>query len=128
MTDRFFVQVETFVPKNNKCRAFIQWIGLFDNALIVPGVTVDGGTFKALVQIIKNRCEALDKENPRSAPFKVTTADRLIFVNLKSRQTYDYNVARLIVKKAERLFEVCRIEQTDVAFYQYIESSDESWK
>lgn len=126
MIDRYFVQVETFAPKNNKCRALIKWVESFNNALIVPGITVDGGVFSALTQIVKNHCDALDKENPGSAPFKVETTDRVIFIELKSKQAVDYNVARLIVKRVERLFEVNNDKQLDVAFYQYIEAGGES--
>lgn len=125
MIDRYFVQVETFAPKNNKCRAFIKWVETFNNALIVPGITVDGGVFTALTQIVMNHCKALDKENPGTAPFIIDTTDRVIFINLKSKQVFDYNVARLIVKRVERLFEVHNNTQLDVAFYQYIEAGDE---
>ena len=126
MIDRYFVQVETFAPKNNKCRALIKWVETFNNALIVPGITVDGGAFSALTQIVKNHCDALDKGDPGTAPFKVDTTDRVIFIELKSKQAVDYNVARLIVKRVERLFEVHNDTQLDVAFYQYIEAGGES--
>lgn len=126
MIDRYFVQVETFAPKNNKCRALIKWVETFNNALIVPGITVDGGTVAALTQIVKNHCEALDKENPGTAPFIIDTTDRVIFIELKSKQAVDYNVARLIVKRVERLFEVHNNIQLDVAFYQYIEAGGEA--
>ena len=126
MKDQYFVQVETFAPKNNKCRAFIKWVETLNNALIVPGIIVDGGSFSALKQIVKNHCEALDKENPGTAPFKVDTTDRVIFVELKSKQAVDYNVARIVVKRVERLFEVHNDTQLDVAFYQYIEAGGES--
>ena len=76
MIDRYFVQVETFAPKNNKCRALIKWVETFNNALIVPGITVDGGAFTALTQIVKNHCDALDKENPGSAPCRCTPPRR----------------------------------------------------
>ena len=125
MIDRYFVQVETFAPKNNKCRALIKWVETFNNALIVPGITVDGGVFTALTQIVMNHCKALDKENPGTAPFIIDTADRVIFIELKSKQAVDYNVARLIVKRVERLFEVHNNTQLDVAFYQYIETGGE---
>ncbi len=126
MNDQYFVQVETFAPKNNKCRALIKWVEIFNNALIIPGITVDGGTVAALTQIVKNHCEALDKENPGTAPFKVFTADRTIVVDLQSKQSFDYNAARLIVKRVERLFEVNNNTQRDEAFYQYIEAGGES--
>lgn len=125
MIDRYFVQVETFAPKNNKCRALIKWVETFNNALIVPGITVDGGAFTALTQIVMNHCKALDKESPGTAPFIINTAGRVIFIELKSKQAVDYNVARLIVKKVERLFEVHNNIQLDVAFYQYIETGGE---
>ena len=125
MIDRYFVQVETFAPKNNKCRALIKWVETFNNSLIVPGITVDGGAVSALTQIVKNHCVALDKENPGSAPFKVFIADRTIVVDLQSKRAFDYNVARLIVKRVERLFEVHNDTQLDVAFYQYIEAGGE---
>jgi hypothetical protein len=125
MIDRYFVQVETFAPYNNKCRAFIKWVETFNNALIVPGITVDGGVFTALTQIVMNHCKALDKESPGTAPFIINTAGRVIFIELKSKQAVDYNVARLIVKKVERLFEVHNNIQLDVAFYQYIETGGE---
>ena len=120
MMHQYFVQVETFAPKNNKCRALIKWIETFNNAIIVPGIIVDGGAFSALKQIVKNHCEALDKENPGTAPFKVDTTDRVIFVELKSKQAVDYNVARIVVKRVETLFEVNRDKHLDTAFYQYI--------
>lgn len=125
MIDRYFVQVETFAPKNNKCRALIKWVETFNNALIVPGIAVDGGVFSALTQIVKNHCEALDKESPGTAPLKVFTADKTIVVDLQSKQAFDYNVARLIVKRVERLFEVHNDKQLDVAFYQYIDAGGE---
>lgn len=125
MIDRYFVQVETFAPKNNKCRAFIKWVETFNNALIVPGITVDGGVFTALTQIVMNHCKDLDKENPGTAPFIIDTTDRVIFIELKSKQAVDYNVARLIVKRVERLFEVHNNIQLDVAFYQYIDTGGE---
>lgn len=125
MIDRYFVQVETFAPKNNKCRALIKWVETFNNALIVPGITVDGGVFTALTQIVMNHCKALDKESPGTAPFIINTAGRVIFIELKSKQAVDYNVARLIVKKVERIFEVHNDIQLDVAFYQYIETGGE---
>lgn len=125
MIDRYFVKVETFAPKNNKCRALIKWVETFNNALIVPGITVDGGVFTALTQIVMNYCQALDKENPGTAPFIIDTSDRVIFIELKSKQAVDFNVARLIVKRVERLFEVHNDTQLDVAFYQYIEAGGE---
>ena len=125
MIDRYFVQVETFAPKNNKCRALIKWVETFNNAIIVPGITVDGGAFTALTQIVMNHCKTLDKENPGTAPFIIDTTERVIFVELKSKQAVDYNVARLIVKRVERLFEVHNDIQLDVAFYQYIEAGGE---
>lgn len=125
MIDRYFVQVETFAPKNNKCRALIKWVETFNNAIIVPGITVDGGAFTALTQIVMNHCKTLDKENPGTAPFIIDTTDRVIFVELKSKQAFDYNVARIVVKRVERLFEVHNNTQLDVAFYQYIEAGDE---
>lgn len=126
MIDRYFVQVETFAPKNNKCRALIKWVETFNNAIIVPGITVDGGAFTALTQIVMNHCKTLDKENPGTAPFIIDTKDRVIFVELKSKQAVDYNVARIVVKRVERLFEVHNDTQLDVAFYQYIEAGGES--
>lgn len=69
-----------------------------------------------------NHCKDLDKENPGTAPFIIDTTDRVIFINLQSKQVFDYNVARLIVKRVERLFEVHNNTQLDVAFYQYIEA------
>ena len=126
MIDRYFVQVETFAPKNNKCRALIKWVETFNNALIVPGITVDGGVFTALTQIVMNHCAALDKESPGTAPLMVFTADRTIFVELKSKQVVDYNVARISVNRVERLFEVHNDIQLNVAFYQYIEAGGES--
>lgn len=126
MIDRYFVQVKTFAPKNNKCRAFIKWVETLNNALIVPGIIVDGGAFTALTQIVKNHCEALDKESPSTAPLKVFTADKTIVVDLQSKQDFDYNVARIVVKRVERLFEVNRDEHLDTAFYQYIEAGGES--
>ena len=125
MIDRYFVQVETFAPKNNKCRALIKWVETFNNSIIVPGITVDGGVFTALTQIVMNHCKTLDKENPGTAPFIIDTTDRVIFINLQSKQVFDYNVARLIVKRVERLFEVHNNTQLDVAFYQYIEAGGE---
>lgn len=125
MIDRYFVQVETFAPKNNKCRAFIKWVETFNNALLVPGITVDGGVFTALTQIVMNHCKTLDKENPGTAPFIIDTTDRVIFINLQSKQVFDYTVARLVVKRVERLFEVHNNTQLDVAFYQYIEAGGE---
>ena len=120
MIDRYFVQVETFAPKNNKCRALIKWVETFNNALIVPGITVDGGVFTALTQIVMNHCKALDKENPGTAPFIIDTTDRVIFIELKSKQAVDYNVARLTVKRVGRLFAVNNNIQRDEAFYQYL--------
>ena len=102
MMDQYFVQVETFAPKNNKCRALIKWVETFNNAIFVPGIIVDGGAFSAFKQIVKNHCEALDKEYPGTAPFKVDTADRIV------------------VKRVETLFEVNRDVHLDTAFYQYI--------
>ena len=125
MIDRYFVQVETFAPKNNKCRALIKWVETFNNAIIVPGITVDGGAFTALTQIVMNHCKTLDKENPGTAPFIIDTTERVIFVELKSKQAVDYNVARIVVKRVERLFEVHNDIQLDVAFYQYIEAGGE---
>lgn len=125
MIDQYFVQVQTFAPKNNKCRALIKWVETFNNALLVPGITVDGGVFTALTQIVMNHCKTLDKENPGTAPFIIDTADRTIVVDLQSKQVFDYNVARLIVRRVERLFEVHNNTQLDVAFYQYIEAGGE---
>ncbi len=72
-----------------------------------------------------NHCKTLDKENPGTAPFIIDTKDRVIFVELKSKQAVDYNVARIVVKRVERLFEVHNNTQLDVAFYQYIEEGGE---
>lgn len=126
MIDRYFVKVETFAPKNNKCRALIKWVETFNNALLVPGITVDGGVFTALTQIVMNHCKDLDKKNPGTAPFIIDTSDRVIFIDLQSKQVFNHNVARLIVKRVERLFEVHNNTQLDVAFYQYIEAGGES--
>lgn len=118
MKDQYFVTVQTFSPKNNKCRAFIKWVETLNNSQIIPG-PFSVCAFATLAKIVKNHCIALDKENSGSAPFKVFTAGSMIVVDLKSSRAFDYNVAKLQVERINSVIEVNNDDQLDVAYYSY---------